>query len=105
MKAAKATPMLRMLDPKIEEHFNPLEKRRDGDKSKLEEQKLLHKLKRERKGAKKELRQDTAFLANNKAREMREKDKERREKTKNILSNLGQQEGEVRKMLKKKKKF
>jgi len=104
-RAAKDTKMLRMLEPKIEEHFNPFEKRRDGNKAQLEEQKLRHKLKRERKGAKKEIRADAAFLANTKAKEARNKDLERRERTKNIMSNLGQQEGDFRKMLKKKKKF
>merc|ERR1719319_852386 len=104
-RAAKDTKMLRMMEPKIEENFNPFEKKRDGSKLQLEEQRLKHKLKRERKGAKKEIRQDAAFIANTKAKEARKKDTERKERTKNIMSNLGQQEGDFRKMLKKKNKF
>ncbi len=70
-------------------------------------QKLTHKMKREKKGAKKDLRADTAFLAKQKFKEQREKDAERMAKTKRIMSGLGGQEGEYRQFQrqKKKKKF
>ena len=44
-----------------------------GSREKLEMDKLLHKVKRERKAAKKDLRKDTAFLAKQKAKEARER--------------------------------
>ena len=74
--------------------FDPFQKKRGGPKS--EESKLKHKIKREQKGAKKDLRADTAFLAKQKAKERRDKDSERMQKTKAIMSGLGSQEGEFR---------
>ena len=38
-------------------------KKRHGTKEYLEKQKLMHKLKREKKGARREVQRDTAFLA------------------------------------------
>ena len=70
--------------------------------------KLNHKLKREKKGAKKDLRADSAFLAKLKYKEKRDKDQDRLFKTKAILGGLGSQEGEYRTFLRekqKKKKF
>ena len=66
--------------------------------------KLNHKLKRERKGAKKDLRADTAFLAKQKAKEKRERDADRMQRTKAIMSGLGSQEGEFRQFQRQKKK-
>ena len=66
--------------------------------------KLNHKLKRERKGAKKDLRADTAFLAKQKAKEKRERDVDRMQRTKAIMSGLGSQEGEFRQFQRQKKK-
>ena len=50
-----------------------MQKKRVGSREKLEMDKLLHKVKRERKAAKKDLRKDTAFLAKQKAKEARER--------------------------------
>merc|ERR1719153_528365 len=99
VKPAKQVPMLRMMEPKIEEGFEPFKKKRQGSKEMLEEQKMRHKLKQERKGARKEIRQDTAFLASQKM-----KDQERQDRTKALFSSLANQEGDFKKMLKKKKK-
>jgi len=74
VKPAKQVPMLRMIEPKIEEGFEPFKKKRQGSKEMLEEQKLRHKLKQERKGARKEIRQDTAFLATQRMKEAKLKD-------------------------------
>ena len=82
--------------------FDPLQKKRNGPKSEMS--KLNHKLKREKKGAKKDLRADSAFLAKQKAKEKRDKDSERMRKTKAILSGLGSQEGEFRQFQRQKKK-
>ena len=105
VRPAKKVPMLRMMDPKIEESFDPMVKKRVGKKDLLEEQKMRHKLKQEKKGARKEIRQDTAFLANQKMREQRQKDADRQSRTKALFSNLASQEGDYKKLLKKKKKF
>merc|ERR1712059_228819 len=103
VRPAKQVPMLRMLEPKVEEDFEPFKKKRTGNREMLEEQKMRHKLKQERKGAGKEIRQDTAFLATLKAKEARQKDKDRQDKTKAIFSNLANQEGDYKKLIKKKK--
>merc|ERR1719468_154269 len=73
VKPSKKTPMLKMLEPKIEEDFDPFVKKREGKKDVLEAQKMKHKLKQEKKGARKEIRQDTAFLASQRMREEAQK--------------------------------
>jgi len=105
VRPARPVAMLKMMEPEVEEDFNPGQKRRVGNKDLLEEQKMKHKLKQERKGARKEIRQDNAFLAGQKAKEARRKDQDRQEKTKAIFSGLASQEGDYKKLLKKKKKF
>merc|ERR1712098_246323 len=95
VKPQKQVAMLRMLEPKIEEDFEPFKKKRTGNRDLLEEQKLKHK----RKGARKEIRHDAAFLASEKARRLQAKDKERQEKTKALFSNLANQEGDYNKLL------
>jgi len=76
----------------------------DASKEKQEMAKLNHKLKREKKAAKKDLRADAAFLAKQKAKDRRDKDAERMQRTKAILGGLGSQEGEFRQLQKQKKK-
>lgn len=44
-------------------------RKRHGTKEYLEKQKLLHKVKRERKGARREIQQDNVFLARQKLAE------------------------------------
>ncbi len=48
-------------------------KKRTGSREKLEQSKLLHKLRRERKGARKDIRADNAFLAAQRAKDQRER--------------------------------
>lgn len=114
--------MLRMMEPELEEDFKPGQKKRQGSREMLEEQKMRHKLKQvqnfkkihvtkhrvsfqERKGARKEIRADNAFLATQRAKLSRAKDADRQEKTKAIFSGLASQEGDYKKLLKTKKKF
>ena len=104
VKPSKKTPMLKMMEPKIEEDFDPFVKKREGKKDVLEAQKMKHKLKQEKKGARKEIRQDTAFLASQRMREQRQKDEDRQTKTKALFASLANQEGDYNKLLKKKKK-
>ncbi len=79
-------------------------KKRKLTKEKQELAKMNHKIKREQKGARKDLRADTAFLARQKAKDQREKDADRMRKTKAILGGLGAQEGEYRQFQRQKKK-
>jgi hypothetical protein len=60
-------------------------------------------MKRERKGARKEIRADSAFIANLKAKKTRESDAHRKRKTKELMAGLGDQEGDCRKLQKSKK--
>merc|ERR1719219_3153875 len=50
VRPTKKVAMLRMLEPSIEESFDPMVKKRVGKKDLLEEQKMRHKLKQEKKG-------------------------------------------------------
>jgi len=102
--AQKQVTMLRLYEPEIDDDFDPFQKKRVGSREKLEMDKLLHKVKRERKAAKKDLRKDTAFLAKQKAKEARERDVDRQKKTKEIMGGLGSQEGEYRKFMASKKR-
>ena len=58
----------------------------------------------EKKGARKEIRKDMAFLANQKAKETKRKDEERREKTRIIMNQLQSQEGDYQTLQRKNKK-
>ncbi|XP_063590156.1 nucleolar protein 14-like [Penaeus indicus] len=78
-------------------------KKRHGSKEKLEHQKLLHNLKRERKAVKREIEKDTAYLARQKLQEQLESDAERKRKVGQIMGGLQMQESEHKKMKLKKK--
>ncbi|XP_027226353.2 nucleolar protein 14 [Penaeus vannamei] len=78
-------------------------KKRHGSKEKLEHQKLLHNLKRERKAVKREIEKDTAYLARQKLKEQLESDAERKRKVGQIMGGLQMQESEHKKMKLKKK--
>jgi len=106
----KPTKMLQMLDPCIDDNFDPERKHSNKgiDQTEVEKQKLRYHVRMEKKGAKKEIRKDMAFLATHKDRALRAIDVERKEKTKRILGNLAEQEGDYQKLQrigKKKKKF
>jgi len=98
---AKKPRPLRLYEPVIEEYFDG-QKKRVGSKEKQERDKLQHKLKREMKGAIREIRKDNAFLGRQKIKEQIERDGERKRKAKEILSSLAIQEGEFKKMKKAK---
>ena len=53
--------------------FDPFVKKREGPRERRDHEKLLHKMSREKKSAKKELRKDSTFLAKQKAKEIRER--------------------------------
>ena len=69
---------------------------------KAEKEKMLHKMKRETKGAIRELRKDTAFLAKVKIKEQIKSDQERKRKVKEIFGDAAVQQSELNKMKRQK---
>ncbi|XP_031751164.1 nucleolar protein 14 isoform X2 [Xenopus tropicalis] len=69
-----------------------------------ERKKLIHKHKREFKGAVREIRRDNQFLARVKLSETMERDAERKRKVKELFNSLSTQEGEWKALKKKKLK-
>ncbi|EDV43673.1 uncharacterized protein Dana_GF18606 [Drosophila ananassae] len=97
---------LRLLEPRFETVYD--DKRRPKmSKAKEERAKLLHKIKREKKGAIREIRRDTAFVQELKLKQTLRSDKERQEKVKRIYQEASMQQGELNELArsKKKKKF
>ncbi|KAK8391518.1 hypothetical protein O3P69_017225 [Scylla paramamosain] len=92
---------IQMFEPAIEKIIDGV-KKRHGTKEYLEKQKLIHKLKREKKGARREVQRDTAFLARQQLQETLRSDADRKRKVGQIMSGLQMQEGEFKKMKKKK---
>ncbi|KAK6049488.1 hypothetical protein COOONC_13007 [Cooperia oncophora] len=103
--------MLKMLEPRFEENFDPERPRMSRDQkrqgARAEKEKLRHLVKKETRGAIKELRKDAIFL-NRQRKETAAKDRDRKEKTKRLMGGLQSQQGEWNKELwesgKKKKK-
>ncbi|XP_017047110.1 nucleolar protein 14 homolog [Drosophila ficusphila] len=104
--AERKTKALRLLEPRFEVVYD--DKRRPKmSKAKEERAKLLHKIKREKKGAIREIRRDTAFVQELKLKQTLQSDKERHEKVKRIYQEASMQQGELNELAraKKKKKF
>lgn len=79
--------ILPMLEPIFEE--GSIGKKSKGDETK----KLTKKLKREFKGAQREIRKDATFLRNTYLKEIEKKDRTRQQKVKEILRDLSVQQG------------
>ncbi|XP_067619360.1 nucleolar protein 14 homolog [Eurosta solidaginis] len=97
---------LRLLEPRIEVVYD--DKRRPRlPKEKEERAKLVHKIRRETKGAIREIRRDTEFIQKMRIQQKIQSDKERMEKVKRIYQEAAMQQGELNEFerLKKKKKF
>ncbi|XP_075150601.1 nucleolar protein 14 homolog l(3)07882 [Haematobia irritans] len=98
---------LRLLEPRIETVYD--DKRRPKlSKDREEKVKMIHKIKRETKGAIREIRRDTEFLQKIRIQKQLQSDKERREKVKRIYAEASLQQGELNALdreKKKKKKF
>ncbi|XP_015276134.1 PREDICTED: nucleolar protein 14 [Gekko japonicus] len=78
--------------------------RKQGSNEKEQERKrLIHRHKRELKGAVREIRRDNQFLARMQLAEITERDSERKRKVKQLFGSLAEQEGNWKAM--KKKKF
>merc|ERR1712020_637424 len=58
----KPVTMLKLYEPELEDNFDPFQKKHYGSREKLELDKLQHKVKREKKSAKKDLRKDAALI-------------------------------------------
>lgn len=96
---------LKMFEPKFEENYDPSRKDKStGNKERNEVKKLVHKHRQEMKGAMRELRKDTQFLAREKLQEQIRKDAERKEKVRQLYGMLANQEGEVKGMMRKARK-
>lgn len=93
---------LKLLTPKIVEILD-YGKKRGSTREEREEQRLKHKYKKEFKGALREIRKDSRFLAREKLNEVMNRDAERKRKVKELMGSLATQEGEW-KALKRKKK-
>ncbi|XP_049778606.1 nucleolar protein 14 homolog [Schistocerca cancellata] len=92
---------LRLYEPKVEQVFD-CKRRRPMGPEKQEREKLLHKYRRELKGAVREIRRDRAFLTKVKLKQTLKSDLERKEKVKEIFGSAAMQQGELN-LLKRKK--
>ncbi|KAL1253537.1 hypothetical protein QQF64_018230, partial [Cirrhinus molitorella] len=92
---------LKLFTPKIVQILD-YGKKRGNTKEEKERERLKHKYKREFKGALREIRKDTRFLAREKLNDVMGRDAERKRKVKELYGSLSTQEGEW-KALKRKK--
>ncbi|XP_015718376.1 nucleolar protein 14 [Coturnix japonica] len=79
-------------------------RKQGGSKKEQERRRLIHKHKREFKGAVREIRKDNQFLARMQLSEIMERDAARKRKVKELLGSLATQEGEWKAMKRKKGK-
>lgn len=101
IKQQKKPKALRLYDPNIQPVYDN-RKRKHDDKS--DRKKILTKYKQEMKGALREIRKDRSFLANVKFKEIAKSDAERVKKVKQIYSWGSQQQGELNKLARRKKR-
>ncbi|KAF2436369.1 Nop14-like protein [Tothia fuscella] len=78
--------------PKFEESFNP-DKHYDPNRERADAAKLQKEYKREKKGALRELRKDSNFLAREKLREKKERDRVYEEKQRRLIAEIQGEEG------------
>ncbi|XP_056110624.1 nucleolar protein 14 [Rhinichthys klamathensis goyatoka] len=94
---------LKLFTPKIVEILD-YGKKRGNTKEEKERERLKHKHKREFKGALREIRKDTRFLAREKLNDIMSRDSERKRKVKELFGSLANQEGEWKALKRKKMK-
>ncbi|XP_055905814.1 nucleolar protein 14 homolog [Eupeodes corollae] len=103
MPPEKKPKALRLLEPRIEKVYD--DKRRPKiSKAKEEKVKLIHKIRRETKGAVREIRRDTEFLQTIRINQQIQSDRERKEKVKRIYMEASVQQGELNELSRQKKK-
>lgn len=95
---------LKFFTPKIVE-VTDYGRKRGSSQQEKERMRLVHKHKREFKGAIREIRKDAQFLARHKFSGIMERDSERKQKVKMLMSSLATQEGEWKAMRRKKRKI
>lgn len=93
---------LKLYTPKIVKVLE-FGRKQGGSKEEQERRRLIHKHKREFKGAVREIRKDNQFLARMQLSEIMERDSDRKRKVKHLFNSLATQEGEWKAM--KRKKF
>lgn len=96
-------PALKMFEPQFQEVFED-RKKHAGSREQSEKQRLIHKHKKEMKGAMRELRRDATFLANVKLQESLSKDADRKRKVKELFADLASQEGDFQALKRQKPK-
>ncbi|KAF7272717.1 hypothetical protein GWI33_014529 [Rhynchophorus ferrugineus] len=94
---------LRLYEPKIEKVYDG-KRHKTQSREKAEREKLVQKLKKESKGALREIRRDKSFLARVKINRQIQSDKERREKVNRIFAEAASQQNELNTLDRKKKK-
>lgn len=82
--------------PKFEEDFDP-NKHYDPDKERAEQARLRKEYKRERKGAMRELRKDANFIAREKLKDKRERDRAHAERERRLIAEIQGEEGREKK--------
>ncbi|XP_065342235.1 nucleolar protein 14 isoform X2 [Cloeon dipterum] len=104
MMEKKRPKPLKLYEPRIEPVIYDGKRRVDMSEKKREKLKLVHKFKKEMKGAVREIRRDQDFLAKVHLKETLKSDAERKAKVKDILGSLATQAGELNKLDRKKGK-
>lgn len=94
---------LKLLTPKIVEILD-YGKKRGSTREEKEKERLKHKYKKEFKGALREIRKDSRFLAREKLNEVMSRDEERKRKVKELFGSLATQEGEWKALKRRKRK-
>ncbi|KAI4816404.1 hypothetical protein KUCAC02_008731 [Chaenocephalus aceratus] len=94
---------LKLLTPKIVEILD-YGKKRGSNREERERERLKHKYKKEFKGALREIRKDTRFLAREKLNEVMDRDSERKKKVRELFGSLATQEGEWKALKRRKNK-
>ncbi|XP_068560827.1 nucleolar protein 14 [Cebidichthys violaceus] len=94
---------LKLLTPKIVEVLD-YGKKRGSTREEREKERLKHKYKKEFKGALREIRKDTRFLAREKLNEVMDRDSERKRKVRELFGSLATQEGEWKALKRRKRK-
>jgi nucleolar protein 14 len=89
--------------PKFEENYS-VDKHYDKNRERAEHNKLKAQVQKEKKGALRELRKDNMFLARKRLQEIKEKDREYKEKIKGIYGLLGNEQGEQNRMDRERKR-
>ena len=94
MQKRKAMP-IKTYVPKFEENYSH-DRRLDPDVQRAQDAKLRAQVKKEKKGATRELRKDAAFIARQQLEETKVKDAEYKKKIAKIMGQLASQEGAMR---------